>query len=85
MYAAQHGTSTTLTYADGYVEAVSDADKPALVTYTSGDTATISMSDTGRLQAWQNSVAELSLGAAFCDGQSVSVDCMPPPALRRSI
>ena len=70
-YNAQHTTTTTLQYSD-YTEHMSDADKQLLVTYASTDTATISVSSTGQLQALQNSVATLDLSATFCSVQSVT-------------
>lgn len=70
VYAAQHWTHATLQYAD-YTEVLSDGEKETLVTFGSSDSATISVSASGRLQAMQNSEAPLDLSADFCDGQSV--------------
>ena len=70
VYAAQHWTRATLAY-DDYTEALTDAEKQALVTFDTSDSGTISVSASGRLQAIQNSVAPLDLSATFCDGQSV--------------
>jgi hypothetical protein len=71
-YNAQHATTTTLEYSD-YTEYMSNADKQLLVTYASTDTATISVSSTGQLQALQNSVATLDLSATFCTQSATTV------------
>ena len=73
-YGGSHGTTPTLHYSSGYVETISSADRPALITFSSSDSSTIALTTTGQLQPQKNTLGlgSLSVNATFCDAQAVS-------------
>jgi hypothetical protein len=68
------GTSMRLHYSSGYVETISNGDRPSLITFSSSDETTLLVSSTGMLQPQTNSpnLSPLQVAALLCDGQNVS-------------
>ena len=77
-FEASHPTTATLTYASGYVEVISEADKPSLIAFASSDPTTLDVTATGSLVPMQNTMHNetVVVSSTLCDGQAT-----PPTSL----